>query len=150
MHPQIAQAASLAGWRAQSDKGNVYSCWLYKDRDPTLINALEGMCQRLLGSAAEGGRGLHTVSGQGGVQPWVFHTAEGSFSAQPPERLFYLAVTYLKLPIPGFQVRTAGAASACVAYELTLTLPQCRCPRPPASLSAPCQWLVMRQMMMMM
>jgi hypothetical protein len=52
-----------AGWWAQRDKGNAYSCWLYKDRDPTLINALEGMCQRLLGSAAEGGRGLHTVSG---------------------------------------------------------------------------------------
>ncbi len=85
----------------------MYSCWLRKDRDPSLINELEGLCQRLLGSAAEGGRGLHTECGQGGVQRWAFNKVDGTFSAQPAERLYYLAVTYIKLPIPGFQVRTA-------------------------------------------
>ncbi len=65
---------------------------------------------------AEGGLGLHTMVGAGGVRATRQHLnrqGEVAVSARPPGTVYTLAVTILRLPLHGMQfmeVRTAVVA----------------------------------------
>jgi hypothetical protein len=84
---------------------------------PALINGLEASIQSLIGRVAEGGWGLHTLVGAGGVSATRKHRnykGEATVSSMPAGTLFTLAATILRLPLQG--VRFKKVRAACLQH----------------------------------
>jgi hypothetical protein len=89
-----------------------YSCFLRSSGDPALINGLEASIQSLIGKLAEGGWGMHSQAGAGGVRATRrHHNAKGepTVSARPPGTQFTLAATFLRLPLHGARFKEVCA-----------------------------------------